>query len=224
MSEFAKVITYGSIFSASLPLVLLTIRWRHVNHRYFYLLGLLIVLSIATEIACARKVANHLGTSRLLNIQDTFQFVLLMLIYKDFYLKGKLTVLVAMIVSYLGFEGVNSVFLQNLDEHQTWTWALGGAILIGTSIGYYLDLLKKLEIEDILVYPPVWINAAVIFYFSLNLYIFFNAGFVFNNNAIDTSIVFWGAHHVNNIIKNCLFTVAVYFRGQGVIANKELPR
>lgn len=210
MHGFAKVTTHVSIFSAGLALLLMLIKWRSVKKRYFFFLGLLIIVSSPADLANLFLVANFRATTYLLNIQDIFQFSLLLLIYREFYLKSKKQISIAMYICYLGFETINSTFFQKFSDHQTWTWTVSGIILIGTSIGYCLDMLEKLDVENILTHSPVWINAAVMFYFSLSLYLLVSADFLIKNASIDTSDIFWGLHNLNSIIKNCLFSVGIY--------------
>lgn len=101
MLEFAKVVTYISIFSAVLPLLLLMIKWRH-HRRCFVLLGVLIIISFAADIFSIAGIALQPAASYWLNIQDMLQFILLTLV--EFYLKDKQSILIVMIVSYFLFE------------------------------------------------------------------------------------------------------------------------
>ncbi|HTH55166.1 MAG TPA: hypothetical protein VL728_03925, partial [Cyclobacteriaceae bacterium] len=166
-------------------------------------------------------ISNSQSTALSLNLQDALQFILLLLIYREFYMKD-VRALVAVTTIYCGFEIVNSLFFQDINSFQTWTWAMGSLLFVGMSLGYFLFILKKQELVDVAGYAPAWINAAVAFYFSFSLYLFIVAQYVFSHASPDTSFVFWGFHNLNNLIKNILFAVAIY-KGEkgGLIARSD---
>ena len=48
-------------------------------------------------------------------------------------------------------------------------------------------------------------------YFCLNLFLFLMGSYVLTKLDPETSALIWSSHNVNNIIKNILFAVGIYF-------------
>jgi len=209
MLGFTNTIVTVSFFSVIAPLLLLLVKWRTINQRYFFILGLLVSTTFIIDIASITDTLYPHSTIHLGNIQDSIQFLLLLLIYRELYLNDKKKIVLSLALCYLAFEVANSVFFQKVTEPQTWTWTLSGLILVGISVGYYLDMLKKLEVDNILSWPPAWINAAVVFYFSFDIYLFAKAEFIFKETSVNTSLIFLGFHNLGKLIKNCFFTVGI---------------
>jgi hypothetical protein len=209
MTEFTKALWYAPIFYEAVPLLLLLIKWKRLERRYFIFLGLLIITCLGADITSLVAINHSQPTAFLLNMQDVLQFILLLLIYREFYLKG-VTAIVVLATTYFGFEIVNSLLYQSINDFQTWTWAWGSVMFVGMAVGYFVFMFKKHAIIDLAHFAPTWINASIAFYFSFSLYLFIVAQYVFANASADTSLVFWGFHNLNNFIKNILFAVAIY--------------
>ncbi|HET9057304.1 MAG TPA: hypothetical protein VFN30_10720, partial [Chitinophagaceae bacterium] len=55
---------------------------------------------------------------------------------------------------------------------------------------------------------------AVFLYFSFNLFLFIIANYVFKNFSNEIGMTVWGFHNINNIVKNILFAVGIYYAGK----------
>jgi len=205
----ADLIWYISIFSPVLPLLALTLKLRPTSQRYVNYLFLLISISFGADIMGLIEANNSRSTAFSVNIQDVLQFILLLMIYREFYVKNLKTI-IGLATIYLGFEITNSLFYQDINSFQTWTWTFGSIIIVGMSNGYFIYMLKKTQVVNITRYAPVWINAGIVFYFTYSLYLFIVANYIFSNASDEATMAFWGFHNVNNIVKNICFAVGIY--------------
>src|SRR5258706_11525496 len=212
MSGIIKALMYVSIFSGAVPLVLMFIYKKSIKQKHFIWLGLLILSSFLTDITSLIAIKTHLIRSNAYfgNFYNIIQFILLLLIYHEFYLKEKKLLILILCLIYFGFEIVNSIYFQKLSDPQTWTKTLSAMIFLGLAIGYVEHLLKRDPLINLLRFAPGWINIAVFFYFGFSLYIFIMAEYVFTSPPTDVALLFWGFHNFNNILKHCLFATGIY--------------
>lgn len=204
---------YASIFSGIVPLVAILIYRDKIRMQYFVWLGLLSSVSFLTDITSliALKLRLFQSNTYLVNSYYIALFILLLLFYHDLYLKERKVVIFFLLIFFFGFEIGNSIAFQDLDTFQTYTWVFIGAIFICLSIGYFVHLLKSGATVDIAKSAPGWINLAMLFYFAFSLYLFTLAEYVFTNMHTDAATIFWSFHNINNVVKNSMFAVAVYY-------------
>ena len=212
MVESAKVFVIISTFSVVLPFLLIVSNRSNLKKRYLKLLTLLMMVSFVADAASLLLSAAgiHSSIAYFLNIQDIAQFVLFVLIYREFYLdEHKKTLFFAALI-YFGFEIISTLFFQSLNVNQTWSWTFSALILSCLSIGYFNYLLKTDPVYIITKFGPFWINVAVLLYFGFSLYLFAMAEFVFTKMETNSAIIFWSFHNLNNILKNIIFAVGIH--------------
>ncbi|HET9056058.1 MAG TPA: hypothetical protein VFN30_04340, partial [Chitinophagaceae bacterium] len=59
-----------------------------------------------------------------------------------------------------------------------------------------------------------WITTAVFLYFSFNLFLFIMANYILKKFSAEIGMTVWGFHNINNIVKNILFAVGIYYAGK----------
>ena len=102
-------------------------------------------------------------------------------------------------------------FVQNFMEYQTLMWLITALIMIVYSVAYFFYSLSTIVTSGYFGYSLIWINVGVMIYFCLNLFLFLMGNYVLTKLDPDTSALIWGSHNINNIIKNILFAVGIYF-------------
>jgi hypothetical protein len=215
MLQVAIVLGYVSTFSCVVPLVLMLIKKERIRKRYLTWLGILLLLSLGTDLISrvVLKFNLYTSTTYLINFYNILQFIIVLLIYYELYLKEKKMVVVLAAVVYFGFEIANSISSQTLNLNQTWSWAFNALIFVTLSCGFFKYLLDSRPVENIAQYSPAIINAAFFAYFGFSLYLFLWAEYAFSNLSNNAAIVFWAFHNFNNIAKNCLFAAGIYYAG-----------
>ena len=102
-------------------------------------------------------------------------------------------------------------FVQNFLEYQTLMWLITALIMIIYSIAYFFYSLSTIITSGFYGYSLIWINVGVMIYFCLNLFLFVMGNYVLTKLDPETSALIWSSHNINNIIKNILFAVGIYF-------------
>ncbi|HET9056997.1 MAG TPA: hypothetical protein VFN30_09145 [Chitinophagaceae bacterium] len=203
---------YISYFSACIPLFLTLSDVKKLKEPIIALLNILIFVAACSDLISYILIQKHQSSILVTNIYFIAQLLLLNYIFtlllpnKKFVYTGAL--LFVLFTFYI------SLNIQGFAEYQSWTRTTGGVILLTYSVLYYRQLLITLPAQNISQYAPFWINTAVSLYFSFNLFLFIIANYVFTNLPADAGMLVWGFHNVNNILKNILFAVGIYYAGK----------
>jgi hypothetical protein len=210
--ELPEVARYVSYFSVLLPLgFFIALRGIRPNSRLqLFVLALILVSLVFDSIAFYMMSRGH-RTTEVFNIQDFIQFgVMSVIFYNMCFHEYKATFFIAF-STYVLFAFTNSFMIQPLQEFQTMTWVTGNVIFILFSVTWMLHVLVNPPVKRIAVYGHFWVNTACFVYFSMSVFLFVMTNYVFTNMSADVSRIFWSLHTINNIIKNILFAVAMFY-------------
>ena len=209
----ADIISYVSIASILLPIIFFVVVKQLIKNQAFNFLIAAILLSFVTEIVYT--ILGYLHTSNFIvgNIYTVFFFLILILFYKNLLPQNK-NWLYIFFTLYSGFIIINTLFFQNIMEYQGYSRAFGGVLIIVCSLMYYRSLLNNLPASNVMQYGLFWVNTGITYYYSFNLLLFIYSNYVFSNLPSDLGIIFWSFHNVNNIVKNILFCVGIYYTGK----------
>jgi hypothetical protein len=156
----------------------------------------------------------------LTNLQDILQFVLIVFIYMRMYGREYTSAFMLIIGVYLAATFVNHIFFQPITVLQNYNWTLAGLIVIFMSIGWMLHVLITLPVKKLIWYGEFWINTAFFCYFSISLFIFLSVNYVFKNQSFEAKTFLWSFHNVNNVMKNVLLSIGIYYFGDRFASNK----
>ncbi|GHM98946.1 hypothetical protein WSM22_04360 [Cytophagales bacterium WSM2-2] len=207
MSTF---LAYSSAASVIIPIVIYFIggRYNGTNKWIF----ILTVTSLVADIANVLYLKAGFTGYTILNIFFLVQIFLLSVIYAR--LLDEPDHVGGLFLCFFSIWVINFLFMQPISEYQSLLRLLGNALVLGYAISYYHRIYKVMPIKDIKTYGPVWFNNAVLYYFSLNFFLFAATHYIVTSESSDVAIIFWGFHNFNNIIKNCLYAVAIYYGGK----------
>lgn len=190
------------------------------------LLGLLLLLSLLTDVATYLMGSMHQNTTYLSNLYTPLEFILWCLLYLELLPRYKKMINFSMGL-FLVFFLTDSLLLESLSEFQSHTLTLEALILLVFSVIFFIYFLKRLnapstkvdfeDSEHILYssnYANFWFNSAVFFYFAMNIYLFSISRFIFTHESADTAMMFWGLHNFCNTVKNLLIAVGIYYAGE----------
>ena len=222
--DFAYAITVFSIFSFLIPLVArLVIRHQEKSIIWNLLLALFVVSGGVDLITFFSKV-SRVQSASLINSYTIIQFFLLGFIYFELYLREHRSIFYAAVGVYVVFEILNSIFLQPFNTFQNFSWTLTGIIFIMFAIGWKLHIFVTTPVLKLNKYPYFWINTAILCYFSVNLFLFILTNYVFTNMTESLGRIFWSFHNFNNIVKNVLFAIGLYyFSPKFMVGNRFNP-
>lgn len=209
--QISEIVRLSSNLSVLLPLIIYAVRFRHAPRRV-HIIGALIVVSGLCDLAGFIMLRERLSTAVLFNAYYGLLFFLLSWFYYEilFISSRRVVVLVGFAV-YLQSLLLVSLYIQEISEYQTIMWIITGVIMIIYSIAYAFYSLSIPPNVNSLYYGPVWINAGVLIYFVLNLILFMLSKHVLNNADPEQSVMLWSFHNLNNIFKNILFGIGIYF-------------
>lgn len=106
-----------------------------------------------------------------------FYFPIVFLILTIFYLqvlKGfvKPVYLYVIIIIYESYCLINSLFIQSLFEYPSIEAAIGATIIFLFSIAWFTKIMIEAKIEKLAEEPLVWINSAILIYYTGNFFYF----------------------------------------------------
>ncbi len=168
-----------STLSAASPLVPLTIaifKYSKIRIEYNYIFYFL-CFAIFTE--TATRIIHKLWLENIYPLAHIY--VALELIFFAFFYHKQLNnfiqkkyIFIAAL-AFILFSVINVFFLNGIESYPTITRSIESLILVSFSILFYSQVMIESKIEKLSKAPMIWINTAVLFYFSANL--FFHAFF-----------------------------------------------
>lgn len=178
---------------------------------YLKLFPPFILLTILIEYIGSYTAHNRHNNLLMFNVFTTFElifyFYVFYSIFQDFFAKK---VMLYIICTYPCLALTNILFIQGRDVFHTYTYILGGLLILGCSSYYLIGLMKKLPSNNLVVNPELWIVKALLFFYcssipwfwiAMNYFTFIKRTMeIINDLRFSISLV--------NIIFYSLFTVA----------------
>jgi hypothetical protein len=206
-----KYIQYASAVSVLAPLFLLV--WRRKSLITFHVpLAVLLVAGALSDILYFYLSSKSLSNVAVVHLFYLIQYLCIVIMY--FYMfdtRKYLFRFLALLVVFTSYFVVDNFMLHDIYTYNNNSITVATVAIITLSILYYRHMLLNLPAKSIARYSPFWINSAVAFYFLFNSVLFFASHYVFNSMPEESAWIFWSYHNVNNVVKNILFAVAIYF-------------
>lgn len=210
MEQFVITLSYISILSVLIPMGVYLIYPSH--EKISFLMSILIMVSFTADIANELYIrSGHMGYI-IMNIYFVIQFFLLCMVYQNI-LQEK-TKIIGAIWLFMICWLINTIFLQGINEYQSYARLLGGIILVIFSVVCYYRMFRNPITDKRMNLLVLWVNMGVLFYFFFNLYLFGMSNYVLKNMFRNDAMIVWGFHNVNNIVKNVLFAIGLFEAGR----------
>ncbi|HET9057501.1 MAG TPA: hypothetical protein VFN30_11715 [Chitinophagaceae bacterium] len=203
-----KILIYVSIFSVFLPITFLFRKSKMPENSLTKALGLLLIISPITDLINYTLGKIEMPSLIVANLCFILQFLLLNYIFTLLLSNKKIVYTGALL--FVIFTLYNFLRIQNFTEYQDWPYVTGSIMLLTYSLLYMWQLIIAPPAQNIWQFSPFWINTAVLWYFSLFLMI----NYVFKNFSTEIAMVVWVFHNINNIVKNILLAVGIYYSGE----------
>ncbi len=209
--KISDIIRVASNLSLLVPLSIYLTRIKYAS-RQVHIIGVLIIVSGLFDLVGLLLFQKHQSTVVLFNTYYALLFFLLTWFYYEvlFVNTRRLMIWIGLAV-YLQSFILITVFVQNFLQYQTVMWLITAVIMITYSIAYFFYSLSTIASTGYFGYSLIWINIGVMIYFCLNLFLFVMGNYVLTQLDAETSALIWSSHNINNIIKNVLFAVGIYF-------------
>ena len=206
-----EIIRIASNLSVLFPLIMYVIRIR-ITSRPIHIIGALIIASAICDLCGYLLFNKGQSTAVLFNIYYAVLFLLLTWFYIEavFVNTRRIMIWIGLAIYILSFIFVTA-FAQSFLEYQTLMWVITAIIMIVYSIAYFFYSLSGIASSGLFGYSLIWINVGVMIYFCLNLFLFVMGNYILTRMDPETGAMIWSSHNVNNIIKNILFGIGIYF-------------
>ncbi len=195
----SRDLVFGCLFAS---ILLLFLNWKRLPATFRYL-GYYLCWNLFIEITARILSSYSVNNLPLLHLYTIGEFLLFALLYRKMHLfknwaDKKFWIFVSVALALIV---LNSIFIQNIYEFNSYAKTMVQLILMGFAFGYFYQLQEKKEETESLN----WVNAAVLIYYSGSLFIF-----MFGNYFLDkepkTHLIFW----VINVLLNLIFQILVF--------------
>jgi heme/copper-type cytochrome/quinol oxidase subunit 4 len=117
----------------------------------------------------------------------------------------KITIILSVITLIITF-----YYNLNMYEYPSVSRTASGILLIFLSLIYFYQLLNPLKFIDIEKQGLFWINAGVLFYSAVNIFLFM----IFTQIPVEDQHKYYIIHSITNIITNILYSVGLFCKPQ----------
>jgi hypothetical protein len=209
--DISEIIRISSNISVVLPMAMYLTRFTYASKRV-HIIGVLVIFSAVCDLVGVILFRENQSTVLLFNAYYVILFLLLTwLYYEILFLKDRRLIVWIGLAIYLQSFILTTVFVQSFFEYQTLMWIITAIIMIIFGSAYFFHSISTIPASNIFSHSFIWINGGVMIYFCLNLFLFILSNHVLTKVDSEMSLLIWGFHNVNNIIKNVLFAIGIYF-------------
>jgi hypothetical protein len=198
-----------SSFSSIIPVSVALFRINYFK-KTIYPIVVLVIIAFLVEVICVVHSLSGLNNFYIFRIYTVFEFTLLSAFYILFFrmyinpLIFKLLILFFILVALVDYK-ING--FTNIDNISS---SVSCIILTCYSLFLFYFLLKYLLIENLLSSQIFWVNTAVLFYFSGNLFLFAFSDLLVKKDDESYSLFWATIHSFFNISYNVLLAVALW--------------
>lgn len=211
--SFAYALNIFSSFSGLLPIVAALYNYGHLD-KVLKLVAAFLLVSFLWDVILEltkMRVSNNLPLIHLFIIVSIVFFGAIY--YKAFFkpaLKKAIVVLAALALLIVLF---NAIFIEGIWEYPSSSNTVLCVLLIFYSLAYFYQLLTRQEFIHIEKQGLFWINAGVLFYYSINIFLFMLFERIIHAHRYNSEDYFM-IHIITNIIANIIFSVGLLCQPQ----------
>jgi hypothetical protein len=209
-SESIEFIRFLARFSVLIPLLFYVIRLKTLP-RENHIIGILVVVSGVSSLVGYLFSNAKINNAIVFNAYYLLVFGVLCWYYYQvvFHFKNR-------VYFYFGIGAYLISLLvvtaqAGINVFQGELWAVAGFIIVVFGIVYNNYQVEKPPLLDKNLYSGLIFNAAIMFYFSFNFFLFLMANYVLTELSPEISRMTWAFHNVNNIIKDVAFAAGLYY-------------
>ncbi len=201
-----------SSYSVLLPLALFAVAvYKRKQPSSVWLLGLLLVVSGLADLVSFLVYAHyHVNPNPVVSVYGLLQFLIVMLIYRTEYTRTVLKRLADVVIfAFTVFAIVNFWFIQGVEAFNSNLFTVSCIVLIVFCVLYFYQIIQELPEPHIERMVMFWVGAGVFFYFGTNLILFVTVDSLIAK-ADNNFLVSWGLHNGSNMVRNIIFSAALY--------------
>lgn len=202
------ILLYSSIASDILPLLAALYNYRRLDG-VLKLFALFCVVSMIFDLL--ESILRLRNNCPLLHLFILFTILFFTIIYyKAFY--GSILKRIALILGGIGLIAViyNAIFIEHIWTYPSISNTVLCLLMIILSLTYFYQLLTRQEFLHIDKQALFWINSAVLFYYSINIFLFM----LYNKMSVSVRNDYYVIQYGASIIANLLYSVGLLCKPQ----------
>jgi hypothetical protein len=211
--SIAELLTNITVASDFLPVVAALYNYRRLDP-VLRLMAVFCILSVIPDVAglvISYLKPRHYNNLFLFHLFDMMAAIFFILIYHRAFNKPvfkKMTLIFG--IASLAAMIFNVIFIESMSTYPSVSNTVLCIFLIILSLVYFYDLLTRQEFTYIEKQGMFWINSGVLFYFSINIFLFM----LFNKISSADKPNYYMVQSVTNIIANLLYSVGLLCKPQ----------
>ncbi|MDB5090421.1 MAG: hypothetical protein JWR09_4415 [Mucilaginibacter sp.] len=206
----ASFLNIFSIVSGCFPVIAALYNYKHLDKilkiaAAFFLVSFLVDLGLFFSMQLVER--NNYPVLHFF-VLISIMFFVAIYYYAFFKTTLKKTIVVLGLIAIL-ISIFNLVFVEGIWEYPSISNTILNVLLIFFSLAYFYQLLNKQEFIHIEKQGLFWINAGVLFYYAINIFLF-----MLFKQLLNTHKEVYMINYITNIIANILFTVGLLCKPQ----------
>ena len=199
-------LAYSSIFSPLIPLIIVGIVVKKLRQTEYKIITTLIICSFFSDVISGIFIEGN--NYLILFFYGLIEFITLLLFF-NFALKMKNRITQIIILVYVLYYFLNSIFIEGFFEFNTYARSVESLIMISMCLFYFYNIYTNELNIYIEKSPSFWIVIGVLFYFSGALFSFILSSDILSKSP-DRFYNSWALHNLANILKNILFAIGLW--------------
>ncbi len=202
-----------SMASGYLPVLAALINYKNLD-KALKIAALYFLVSVASDMTLQAMMSMGLPSNwPVIHIYIAISVILLgaMYFYAFFNPILKKAILVMTAIA-LAFTIANMILIEGIRDYPSLSNTVLSIMIICFSLLYFYQLLTRQEFVHIEKQALFWINAGMLFYFAINIFLFM----LFKRIIHEHQEGFYMINNITNIIANILFTVGLFCKPQKV--------
>ncbi len=198
----------ASTISGFFPVVVALFNYRHLDKVLRIAALFFLIASVFDPAMWLLANSGSKNTMWLLHLNVLVSLFFYTVIYHKLFAKAiykKITIVLAVITLF-----IMMLFNRSLDEYPSVSNTALSVQMIMLSLLYFSQLLNPLKYVDIEKQGLFWINAGVLFYSSVNIFLFM----IFTQIPVEDQHNYYIINSITNIIANILFSVGLFCKPQ----------
>jgi hypothetical protein len=200
-----------STISGFLPVFAALINYKNLD-KALKIAAVYCLVSVISDIAMQLMVRAGLPNNYpVIHIYIAVSIILLGAMYFDAFFNPQLknTVLVTSSV-VLAFAIANMFFMEGINDYPSLSNTVLSVLITCFSLLYFYQLLTRQEFVHIEKQALFWINAGMLFYFAINIFVFMLFKRILSEHKVSLYLI----NNLTNIVANILFTVGMLCKPQ----------
>ncbi|HEY4195745.1 MAG TPA: hypothetical protein VGM63_09435 [Mucilaginibacter sp.] len=214
----ALVLVYIAMASDFFPALAALYNYRSLDP-VLKLMGFFCMVSVIPDLASLVQVATHAKYNNLIlfHLFDVMAIIFFTLIYhKAFYkpLLKKITLILGGVSLLIVI--CSTIFIESIWVFPAVSNTVLCLLLIPLSLAYFYQIFSRQEFVHIEKQGLFWVNAGVLIYFSVNIFLFM----LYNKISVAEKHDYYMMQSVSNIVTNLLYSVGLLCKPQKTASSR----